>query len=95
MPLRTTALKRWKVAERNRKRNLAVNTELKSRIKRFRQALDEGASETEDLLNVALRKLDKAATKGIIHKRNAARRKSRLQQLYNKASASAGEAAEA
>jgi small subunit ribosomal protein S20 len=93
MPLRGTALKRWKLAERNRRRNQAVKSELKTRISHFRKALRDGQPEAADLLHLALRRIDRAATKGAIHPRNAARKKSRLQSLYNRVAA--GEAPEA
>lgn len=85
MPLKGTALKRWKIETRNRRRNQAVKTELKTRIKKARTAVASGDATAAEALKLALRKLDKAATKGVIHKRNAARRKSALQRLYNKA----------
>jgi len=85
MPLKGTALKRWKIETRNRRRNQAVKTELKTRIRAAKAALAAADATAAESLKLAMRKLDKAATKGVIHKRNAARRKSALQRMYNKA----------
>jgi small subunit ribosomal protein S20 len=69
--------------ERRRVRNKAVKSELKTRIKtavRIAEAHDESAL---DALQAAQKKLDKAAEKGMIHKNQAARRKSRLMKRLN------------
>lgn len=61
-------------------RNKAVKSELKTRVKTaVRVATTEPGSEaSEEALRMAMKRLDKAATKGIIHKNQAANRKSRL-----------------
>ena len=61
-------------------RNKAVKSELKTRVKvAVRTATAEPGSEVSvEALKMAMKRLDKAATKGIIHKNNAARQKSRL-----------------
>jgi small subunit ribosomal protein S20 len=61
-----------KAAERNK----AVRTELKTRVKNATKAA--GGDDAADALRMAQRKLDKAASKGVIHKNQAARRMSRL-----------------
>ncbi len=66
-------------SRRLRVRNLNVRSEVKTMIRKARVAIqgaDTGAA--SESVKVANRLLDKAATKGIIHKRQAARRKSRL-----------------
>ena len=66
-------------SRRLRVRNLNVRSEVKTMIRKARVAIqgsDTGAA--GESVKVANRLLDKAATKGIIHKRQAARRKSRL-----------------
>ena len=67
-------------------RNKAVKSELKTRVKNARTAVDNGAEETADAVRVAQKRLDMAASKGVIHPNQAARRKSRLMK---KVSASA------
>lgn len=69
-------IKRNAQNEKRRLRNKAVRSELKTRIKRASDAAT--AADGEELLRLALRRLDKAVAKGIIHKNQAARRKSRL-----------------
>jgi len=60
-------------------RNKAVRTNLKTDLKRFRTAFEEGdASAADEAFRTASRSLDKAATRGIIHANNAANKKSRM-----------------
>ena len=61
-----------------RERNKAVKSELKTRVKAALRDAEAGAEEAADALRLAQKRLDKAATKGVIHKNQAARRKSRL-----------------
>ncbi len=69
-------IKRNRQNERRRVRNKAVRSELRTRAK---SALDAvGLPEGEALLRLLLKRIDKAAAKGVIHKNQAARRKSRL-----------------
>lgn len=65
-------------------RNRAVRTELKTLIRKTREAVREGdKAAAETALQVASRKLDKAVSKGVIHKNQAANRKSALAHLVN------------
>jgi small subunit ribosomal protein S20 len=80
-------IKRNQQNEKRRLRNQAVRSELKTRVKRATTAAEQGADETADLTRAAVKKLDKAAEKGIIHKNQAARRKSRLMKRVNTAEA--------
>lgn len=64
----------------------AVRTSTRTHIKRFRALLAAGkVTEADQALRTAVRALDKAAEKGIFHKNNVARRKSRLMVAANKA----------
>jgi small subunit ribosomal protein S20 len=72
-------IKRNRQNEAARVRNKAVKSELKTAVRRFREAADGGDASTADsLLRSATRLLDKAASKGVIHKNQAANRKSAL-----------------
>jgi len=72
-------IKRNRQNERRRERNKAVRTELKTSTKKARIAVSEGGGEAAtELLRSASRAIDKAASRGIVHRRAAARRKSRL-----------------
>ncbi|WP_077597903.1 30S ribosomal protein S20 [Olsenella urininfantis] len=76
--------KRIITAEKARMRNKAVRSELKTAIKKVRLAVEEGkVEEAQAAANAAGRLLDKAASKGIIHKNQAAQRKSGAQKLVN------------
>jgi len=69
-------------------RNKAVRSELKTRIKRADNAAADGAENTDEQVRQAVKALDMAAAKGIIHKNQAANRKSKLMRRIAKASAS-------
>jgi small subunit ribosomal protein S20 len=72
--------------ERRRVRNKGVRTALRTYIKRFRQSVDSGnLDEATEALKVASRALDRAASKGVIHRNNAANRKSELTRRLNAA----------
>jgi len=80
-------IKRNRQNEARRVRNKAVRSELKTRTKAAATAADEGADNADELARQAVKRLDKAASKGVIHKNQAARRKSRLAKRVNAASA--------
>jgi small subunit ribosomal protein S20 len=70
-------LKRIKTNEKARQRNVAVKSALKTSVRRFRAAADAGdAAAATAALETASKQLDKAASKGVIHKNQAANRKS-------------------
>ena len=72
-------IKRNKQNEKAHQRNKAVKSSLKTAVRSFREAADSGdAAKTTEALRAAYVKLDKAASKGVIHKNQAANRKSSL-----------------
>jgi small subunit ribosomal protein S20 len=72
-------IKRNATNEKRRLRNKAVKSELKTLVRAFREASASGDAEaTSSALKVASRKLDKAVSKGVIHKNQAANRKSAM-----------------
>jgi small subunit ribosomal protein S20 len=73
---------------RRHERNKAVRSELKTRIKNADRAAVEAADNTDAYVRWAVKALDMAAAKGIIHKNQAANRKSKLMKRVAKASAS-------
>ncbi len=74
-------IKRNKQNEKARLRNKAVKSELKTAVRKFREAADAGnADEATQAMRAASVKLDKAASKGVIHKKQAANRKSAIAQ---------------
>lgn len=81
-----SALKRVRSSEKRRLRNRRVRTQARTYIKRARAQIEAGQlEEAKKSVAAAIRALDKAAEKGIIHKNNAARRKSRLMRKLNQA----------
>lgn len=66
-------------------RNKAVRSELKTRARTALQAANAGAEDVAERLRLAVRRIDKAAAKGVIHPNQAARRKSRLMRHVNEA----------
>lgn len=72
-------IKRIRTNEKARLRNKAVKSELKTYVRQTREAIDAGDKEAaQEALRVATRKLDKAVSKGVIHRNQAANRKSAL-----------------
>ncbi len=72
-------IKRNKQNEKHRQRNKAVKTSLKSSVRKFREAADAGDLDAATTaMRTACRNLDKAASKGVIHKNQAANRKSAI-----------------
>lgn len=78
-------IKRDKTNEKRRMRNKAVRSELKTAVKKVQAAVAAGDVEAANsAVDHAYKLLDKAAAKGIIHKNQAAQRKSGVQKLVNK-----------
>jgi small subunit ribosomal protein S20 len=72
-------IKRIKTNRQATERNKAVKSELKTWIRRFREAADSGQVEqAQEALKVASTKLDKAVSKGVIHANQAANKKSAM-----------------
>ena len=72
-------LKRIKTNEKRTERNKAVKSELRTWIRKFREAAASGDKDaTSDALKIASTKLDKAVSKGVIHANQAANKKSAM-----------------
>lgn len=79
-----SALKRVRVAERNRLHNRPYRSAARTLVKKAELAIQSGDSaEAQTAVQRAVAMLDRVAGKGIIHKNNAARRKSRLMAKFN------------
>jgi small subunit ribosomal protein S20 len=77
--------KRILTNERARLRNQSVKSALRTAVRGFREAIDAGEKDkAAELLVTTSRKLDKAASKGVIHKNQAANKKSALSQALHK-----------
>ncbi len=81
-----SAIKAIRVAERKHRQNLPIRSGVKTALRKARTAIEQGGGDVaREATVVAVSKLDKAASKGVIHWRNAARRKSRLMRKLNAA----------
>ena len=79
-------IKRNRQNEKRRLRNKSVKSSLKTAIRKFHAAAAAGDTETASaLMHDASRKLDKAASKGVIHKNQAANRKSAMAKRISSA----------
>jgi small subunit ribosomal protein S20 len=83
VPNKKASKKDLLVTERNRQRNASVKSRVKTLRMKAQSAIVTDATTSKDAVQDALSALDSAATKGIIHKNTAARRKSRLMKRLN------------
>lgn len=80
-----SAIKAMRVAEKRRIRNRGLRTRMRTFVKRAQSAVASGPGETTvQAVQEAIRVIDRSASKGIIHRNQAARRKSRLMKKLNK-----------
>lgn len=93
MPNIKSAEKRVQIAERNRLRNKTYSSAVKTLIKKYFTAVDEYAKNPSDdslklaqaAMSEATSKIDKAVKRGVLHRNNGARKKSRLARALKKA----------
>lgn len=85
MPNIKSAKKRVKVIAVKTARNRVLNSALKTEIKKANAALENGAENKAEAVKTAIKKIDMAQAKGLMHKNTAARKKSALQKKLNKA----------
>jgi small subunit ribosomal protein S20 len=82
-------IKRNRQAVKRQARNKGVRSELRTRTKKANAAIAEDVTSAEDSIRLAVKRIDKAAAKGVIHKNQAANRKSKLMKRAAKATADA------
>jgi small subunit ribosomal protein S20 len=82
-------IKRNRQNEKRRVRNKAVRSEVRTRTKSAVDTAVAGAENQDDALRLAMKRIDKAASHGVIHKNQAANRKSRLMRRVAALSADA------
>lgn len=85
MPNLPSAKKHVRADARKRERNRRVKSAMRTALKKARAHIATRDPQAPELLRRALSQLDKAAKKGVIHKGNADRRKSRLMQAFHRA----------
>ena len=83
MPNIKSAKKRVLISEKKHNNNVAAKSSLKTSVKKARVAVAENADNKDEVVKSAIVKIDKSAAKGLIHKNNAARKKSRLTKALN------------
>jgi small subunit ribosomal protein S20 len=88
-------IKRNRQNETRRLRNKAAKSEIKTRIKTAVRSASEGSEDSASELRMAVKRLDKAVSRGIIHKNQAANRKSALMRQVNQLEAANSAEAEA
>ncbi len=85
MPNIESAKKRVVVSRIRNERNKQVKTNMKSVIKKAEAAIANNAADKEEAVKLAIKKIDQACAKGILHKNCASRKKSKLTGKLNKA----------
>jgi small subunit ribosomal protein S20 len=87
MPKHTKTLKRQRQNARHHERNQNRKSELKTLVRQVREAIAAGnVDDAKKLLPNAIKVIQKSASAGVVHTRNAARRISRIVKAVNKAS---------
>jgi small subunit ribosomal protein S20 len=91
MPNLKSAKKRVRIEEKRRARNKAVKSTVRTYVTKARNAIAEDPSEpqTEEAIREAVSQLDRAVSKGVLHRNNASRRKSRLMHRLHAAQSEA------
>lgn len=84
MPNIKSAKKRVLVSERNNLRNKSYRSALRTSLKKADASIEGKSADMNDSVKAAIKKIDQAAAKGILHKNTAARRKSALTVKLNK-----------
>ncbi|MBQ5810718.1 MAG: 30S ribosomal protein S20 [Clostridia bacterium] len=84
MPNIKSAKKRVLVAEENAARNKSYRSALKTALKKANAAIENNADDKNECVKAAVKKIDQATAKGILHKNTAARNKSALALRLNK-----------
>ena len=87
MPNIKSAMKRVKVSKKKNLRNRMVKTGVKTAIKKYQVALTEGVAPASAQLSVTTSAIDKAVSKGVVHKNTANRKKARMAKALAKANA--------
>jgi len=85
MPNNAAAEKRMRQEQKRRLHNRSIKSLVRTQITKARNAISAGDENSEEAVRKAVSELDRAAKKGVIHRNNAARRKSRLMKRLNAA----------
>ena len=83
MPNIKSAKKRVLVNATKQARNKSANSALKTALKKANAAIEANSEDKEVAVKLAVKKIDQAVAKGLLHKNNAARKKSRFTNMLN------------
>lgn len=83
MPNIKSAKKRVVVSQKNAERNKAKKSALKTQLKKANAAIAENTADKQEVVKATVKMLDQAAASGLIHKNNAANKKSALTKKAN------------
>ncbi len=83
MPNNPAAEKRMRQEQKRRLHNRSIKSLVKTRVTKAREAINDADTNAAESVRAAVSELDRAAKKGVIHRNNAARRKSRLMKQLN------------
>ena len=79
-----SAAKRAKIGQANNLKNRSAMAKVRTAIKNFEAAFNaQDAEKAKETLAIAIKTIDQAASKGLLHKNNAANKKSRIMKMYN------------
>jgi len=87
MPRIKSAIKRVKVTAKKRERNNRVRSQVRTAVRRFKRSLSDLSVDSLESLKAAVSRIDRAASKGVLHRNTAARKKSRLNKALHKVQA--------
>ena len=87
MPNIKSAIKRVKVSKTKNLQNRVKKSELRTTLRTFNEAIQANSSDAAELLKATIKKVDQAASKNLIHKNAASRKKSQLTKALNALSA--------
>ena len=87
MPNIKSAIKTVKTNEAKNLQNRMKKSDLRTTVRSYNEAIDANSPECQEILKDAIKKVDQAASKNILHKNTASRKKSQLQKAYNAMSA--------
>ncbi len=79
-------MKRNRQNEKARMRNKSVRSEMKTRVKQTLEAIEDPSADAAEAYQLAQKRIDEAVSKGVLHKKTAARKKARLARRVNSAS---------
>ncbi len=83
MPNIKSAIKRVKTSKRKNTENTIIKSSLRTSIRKYKEAVAGNDPKAAELLKATTKKIDQAASKGIIHKNTASRKISRLTKTLN------------